>query len=230
MAPTWYQPYLLSDSTLAKIAMLRRARKSQRGCAECLAGIQALYIVIIHCFKGLGSHGLVQAGILKSWTVWLTSLLSQLPAQVAGVRFLILCHKVCKNEPAPHTLRLPFTIWRKSLSATGSRFAYLYHSVKSRTTYSALHIFPVPSRIQATYFSLFFAASSFIPFCTHALLFAACSSIFALSLSNSLMVWGSGTWRPFSTAGRAVMRSSQAFRVGNSSISMPAQPALAIQP
>lgn len=82
---------------------------------------------------------------------------------------------------------------------------------------------------QSTYFPLF-CASSFIPACTHLRLAAACSSIFALSFMSSLIVCGSGTWRPFSTAGRCNIRSSQALRAGNCSMSIPAQPAEATQP
>lgn len=55
---------------------------------------------------------------------------------------------------------------------------------------------------QLTYFCNFLA-SSCIPFWTQARDSAACFSIAALSFRRSFMVWGSGTWRPFSTAGRA---------------------------
>lgn len=41
---------------------------------------------------------------------------------------------------------------------------------------------------------------------------------------------GSGTFAPFLRAGLFSMRSSHAFKVGKSSISMPAQPAAATQP
>lgn len=81
-----------------------------------------------------------------------------------------------------------------------------------------------------TYFPLLFSASCFIPACTQARLLAACSSILALSFRSSFIVCGSGTWRPFSTPGRAVMRSSQALRAGKSSMLTPAQPAAATQP
>ncbi len=69
------------------------------------------------------------------------------------------------------------------------------------------------------------AASAFIPCCTQARLFSACSFIFAGSLLNSFMRCGSGTCRPFSTPGRCNMRSSHAFRAGNSSMLTPDQKA-----
>jgi hypothetical protein len=48
-----------------------------------------------------------------------------------------------------------------------------------------------------------FFASACIPAWTHFLDSAACCSILALSLRSSLILCGSGTWRPFSTPGRA---------------------------
>lgn len=71
----------------------------------------------------------------------------------------------------------------------------------------------------------FLAASAFIPCCTQARLFSACSFIFAGSLANSFIRCGSGTCRPFSTPGRCNMRSSHAFRAGNSSMLTPDQKA-----
>lgn len=97
----------------------------------------------------------------------------------------------------------------------------------------------------------FFWASDFIPCWIHALpdkkgygqsdsqmqalihiviLCAAWRSIAALSAKSSFILYGSGTFAPFWTAGRAHMRSSHALRLGNSLMSTPAQPAAATQP
>jgi hypothetical protein len=106
--------------------------------------------------------------------------------------------------------------------------------------------------VRLTYFlPLCFSASSFMPAWTHALFSAsmassavwpdeqifcgeqdvpACFSIFSLSLRRSLIPWRSGTCLPFSTPGLSAIRSSQALSAGKSLISMPAQPAEAIQP
>ena len=75
-----------------------------------------------------------------------------------------------------------------------------------------------------------FCASSFIPCWIHALDSAAYLSIVALSFNNSLILCLEGTCLPFSTPSLCAIRSSQAFKCGNSSISTPAHPAAATHP
>lgn len=84
--------------------------------------------------------------------------------------------------------------------------------------------------IQVKHGSFYFLASSFIPCCTHFLDSAACLSVASRSFSISLMRCRSGTCRPFSTAGLAIILSSHSFKCGNSSSSTPAHPAAVTHP
>jgi hypothetical protein len=105
---------------------MRRARNSQRRRAEALSSIahrdQQYYS------KGLGSLGLVQTGIMRSWTnaAGFTIVSASDTAQQH-----FLSHPLSfRIGMSVSDIHLPFlTIWKTSQSATNSNFAPAHHII-----------------------------------------------------------------------------------------------------